>query len=138
MTGAFASEIALEEIASLQEKGVTAEELTISRNQFVETFLQNFESPTDTVGIFAADEYIGRLHAYWKNYCAAIGKVTSADVQRVAKQFLKQPEMAFLVVGKWADIEKGDADGKATMKQFFDGKVTHLPRRDPLSLKPPP
>jgi hypothetical protein len=59
-------------------------------------------------------------------------------VQRVAKQYLKQPEMAFLVVGKWAEIEKGDADGKAAMKQFFDGKVTHLPLRDPLTLKPLP
>jgi predicted Zn-dependent peptidase len=137
-TVAFASEIAMEEIASVQEKGVTADELATSRNQFVETFPQNFESPADTVGIFAADEYIGRPHAYWQNYRAAIGKVTSADVQRVAKQYLKQPEMAFLVVGKWAEIEKGDADGKATMKQFFGGNVTKLPLRDPLTLKPLP
>ncbi len=137
-TVAFASEIALEEIASVQEKGVTAEELATSRNQFVETFPQNFESPADIAGIFAADEYIGRPHAYWQNYRAAIGRVTSADVQRVAKQYLKQPEMAFLVVGKWAEIEKGDADGKASMKQFFEGKVTRLPLRDPLTLKPLP
>jgi predicted Zn-dependent peptidase len=137
-TVAYASEIALEEIASVQQKGATAEELATSRNQFVETFPQNFESPADIAGIFAADEYIGRPHAYWQNYRAAIGKVTSADVQRVAKQYLKQPEMAFLVVGKWAEIEKGDADGKAAMKQFFDGKVTHLPLRDPLTLKPLP
>lgn len=137
-TVAFASKIVLDEVASVQEKGVTADELTTSKNQFVETFPQNFESPADIVGLFASDEYIGRPHAYWQNYRAAIDKVTAADVQRVAKQYLKPSELAFLVVGKWAEIEKGDPDGKASMKLFFDGKATHLALRDPLTLKPLP
>ena len=43
-----------------------------------------------------------------------------------------------LVVGKWSEIEPGDADGRATMAEFFGGKVEHLPLRDPLTLAPPP
>jgi predicted Zn-dependent peptidase len=135
-TVAYASKIALDEVRSVQEKGVTAEEMATSKNQFIETFPQSFESPADIVGIFAADEYIGRPHAYWSKYREAIGKVTAADVQRVARQYLKPEEMAFLVVGKWADIEKGDPDGKASMQQFFGGKATTLPMRDPLTLQP--
>jgi len=137
-TVAYAAAIALQEVRSIQEKGVTAEELATSKSQFIETFPRTFESPSDIVTTFASDEYLGRPHAYWKNYRANIGKVTAEDVQRVARQYLKPGEMAYLVVGRWADIEKGDPGGKATMKQFYDGKVTHLPLRDPLTLEPMP
>lgn len=42
--------------------------------------------------------------------------------------------MTILVVGKWADISKGDLQGRATMEQF--GPAIQLPMRDPISLKP--
>ena len=33
------------------------------------------------------------------------------------------------------EIAPGDSDGRATMKAFFGGDVTHLPLRDPLTLE---
>jgi hypothetical protein len=38
-------------------------------------------------------------------------------------------------VGKWEEIAPGDPDDRASMSQFFDGEVTHIPLRDPLTLK---
>ena len=43
-----------------------------------------------------------------------------------------------LVVGKWSEIEPGDAGGRAKMAELFGGEVKHLPLRDPLTLQPLP
>jgi hypothetical protein len=40
------------------------------------------------------------------------------------------------MVGDWKAIEKGDADGRATMAELFGGEATLLPLRDPISLEP--
>jgi len=42
------------------------------------------------------------------------------------------------VVGDWDEIATGDLDKRATMNDFFGGKVQHLPLRDPLTLEPLP
>jgi len=44
--------------------------------------------------------------------------------------------MMILVVGKCDEIVKGERNGRASMSDFFDGNVTHLPLRDPLTLEP--
>jgi hypothetical protein len=46
--------------------------------------------------------------------------------------------MAILVVGNWEAIAAGDLEKRASMEQFFGGKVEHLPLRDPLTLQPLP
>ena len=46
--------------------------------------------------------------------------------------------MAILVVGDWDAIAPGDLQQRASMDEFFGGKVTHLPLRDPLTLTPLP
>ena len=65
-------------------------------------------------------------------------KVTAKDIQRVAQEYLHPDQLVFLIVGKWEDIEPGDADGRATMGEFNGGKSTELPLRDPLTLEPMP
>jgi hypothetical protein len=62
--------------------------------------------------------------------------VTQQDVTKAAQEVLHPDQMMFLIVGDWETIQKGDADGKATMSDFFDGKVTRLPQRDPVTLAP--
>ena len=65
-----------------------------------------------------------------------IDAVTAEDVGRAAKTYLRPNEMIFLVVGSWEEIEPGDTDDRANMKEFYDGDVNHLPLRDPLTLAP--
>lgn len=138
-TVALAAKYSLEEIKKMREGKVTDEEMRTSKGSFIDAFPRNFDSPARVVGLFATDDYIGRPHAYWETYRASIDKVTPADVQKVAKQYLTEPSgMVFLVVGKWSEIEPGDADKRASMKEFFGGQVQHLPLRDPMTLKPMP
>ena len=64
--------------------------------------------------------------------------MTKADVLRVAKKYLDSDKLVFLIIGSWADIEKGDADGRASMADFLGGQSTQLPLRDPLTMQPMP
>jgi hypothetical protein len=51
------------------------------------------------------------------------------------KKHLDPAKMAILVVGDWDEIAKGDLGKRASMADFFGGKVMHLPLRDPLTLE---
>jgi len=135
-TVALAAKLSIAELKRLQDEAVPADELTVAKNSFIDTFPRNFESPQKTAQLFATDDFMGRPHSYWDAYRERISKVTSADVQRVAKERLHPDRLVFLVVGKWSEIEPGDANGRASMKEFFGGKVMHLPLRDPLTLQP--
>ena len=137
-TVAYAAKISIDEVKRIRDTLVSDEELTTSKNSFIETFPRDFESASKIADRFANDDFIGRPHSYWEKYRDNIRKVTPTDVQRVAKSYLQPEKLVFLVVGKWSEIEPGDADKKASMKEFFGGKVTHLPLRDPLTLQPLP
>ena len=136
-TVAFAAKLSLAEVRSLQEQPVTDEELSVAKSSFIDTFPQSFESAGQIARTFARDDQMGRPHSYWQSFRDNIRKVTAADVQRVARAYLHPDAIVFLVVGKWSEIEPGDPDGRASMKELFGGKVTHLPLRDPLTLQPP-
>lgn len=135
-TVALAIQVILEEIEKIRTEPVSQEELDTSRNQFIETFPQVFDSPQQTLSVFVEDEWTGRPEGYWQSYRDRIRAVTPEDVLRVAKEHLHPDEMAILVAGKWEEIAPGDLEGRASMKQFHDGEVTHLPARDPLTLQP--
>ena len=86
--------------------------------------------------LFVDDELTGRDPAFWQTYRDDVRAVTSDDIMRVTKKYLVPEDMAFLVVGRWGEIEAGDLEGRARMSEFFGGSVTHLPLRDPLTLEP--
>ena len=88
--------------------------------------------------LLANDEILGRPHDYWTSFRDRIRAVTAAQVQAAAQKFFHPDRLVMLVVGKWAEIEPGDPQGRAKMSQFFGGAVTHLPLRDPVTLEPRP
>jgi zinc protease len=137
-TVALATKIALEEMRRMQTEPVSADELEVARASLIETFPQRFQSAQQIASIYAYDSFIDRSHDYWKKWRDQVEAVTAADVERVARKYLKPDQVVFLVVGKWADIEKGDPEGRASMKDLFGGQVTHLPARDPLTLEATP
>ncbi len=134
-TVALAAKIAIEEVTRIQTEPVTPEELGVAKSALVETFPRRWESARQRASIFATDAYLGRSHSYWQNWRPQIEAVTANDVLRVAKKYLSPEEIVFLVVGKWDEIAPGDADDRANMMEFFGGEVTHIPLRDPLTLK---
>jgi predicted Zn-dependent peptidase len=135
-TVAFAGAITKQEIEEMRTTKVSDQELTTSKNSFIEIFPRRFESADQIVGTFAADLYSGRPHTYWQKYRDRIRAVSADQVQKVAEKHLHPDRLLMLIVGTWDEIEPGDADGKASMKQFAGGKTTELPMLDPLTLKP--
>ena len=137
-TVAYALEIVLEELERIRREPVSEEELRIAKSSFIESFPRAFESAGQIAGTFAQDEILGRPHDYWYGYRGRIEAVTAEQVLAVAQRRLRPDEIVTLVVGKWSEIEPGDAEGRAAMAQFANGRVEHLPLRDPLTLSPLP
>jgi predicted Zn-dependent peptidase len=135
-TVAYALQLVYEEIRKIRETPVTEEELVTIKNNLIQTFPSNFESKAQQAGLFANDEYTKRDPLYWSTYRDRIQAVTAADVQRVAKQYLVPEKMITLVVGNHAEIAKGDGKHDITIEKLAGAKVTELPLRDPMTMKP--
>lgn len=135
-TVALATKIVMDEIRRMREEAVPAEEIETAKRGLVETFPRQFESKPAMLQVFVNDEWTKRPADFWKTYREKLEAVTAADIQRVAKKHLDPESMAIVVVGDWDEIAPGDLEKRASMKEFFGGKVTHLPLRDPLTLEP--
>ena len=137
-TVALATQIVMDEIKAIRQQPVTNEELETAKQGLIETFPRQFESKPRTLAVFVNDEWTGRPADYWQTYREKVRAVTKDDLLRVAKKHLDPTQMAILVVGDWEAIAPGDLEKRASMQEFFGGKVEHLPLRDPLTLEPLP
>jgi zinc protease len=135
-TVALATKIVMDEIQRMREEPVPADEIETAKRGLIETFPRQFESKPAMLQVFVNDEWTKRPADFWKTYRQKLEAITAADIQRVAKKHLDPESMAILVVGDWDEIAPGDLEKRANMKEFFGGKVTHLPLRDPLTLEP--
>jgi len=137
-TVALATKIVLDEIRKIRTEPVTADELETAKRSLIETFPRQFESKPQMLRVFVNDEWTKRPADHWKTFRARIDALTAADLLRVAQKHLDPEKMAILVVGDWDEIAAGDLGKRASMTEFFGGKVRQLPLRDPLTLEPLP
>ena len=137
-TVALAAKIVMEQIAKMRNELVTDEELETAKASLIETFPRQFESRPQMLRVFVNDEWTKRPKDYWKTFRDKVRAVTREDLKRVAQKHLDPETMAILVVGDWDNIAPGDLEKRASMNDFFGGKVKHLPLRDPLTLEPLP
>ncbi|MGE3164890.1 MAG: M16 family metallopeptidase [Planctomycetota bacterium] len=135
-TVALATKLILGEMERIRTEPVSTEELETAKNSMVEAFPSIFGSKAQTVDRFITEEARGRSWDYWRTFRDRVRAIDVADIQRVAAEHLHPDKVAIMVVGKWEDIGPGDIDGRARMAEFFGGKVTHLPLRDPLTQEP--
>lgn len=141
-TTALATRLVFDELDRIQKEPVTTDELETIQNNLIETFPRNFESKGAMLGIFMNDERTDRPEGYWQNYRDKVRSVTPEMVQQAANEYLHPEDAVILVVGPWEEIKKGNSESEAdpsrvaTMDEFFDGKATRIPTRDPESLKP--
>jgi len=135
-TVALATKIVMDEIRKVRDELVTEAELETAKQGLIETFPRQFESKPQMLRVFVNDEWTNRPKDFWKTFREKVKAVTREDLQRVAQKHLDPEKMAILVVGNWDEIAAGDLEKRASMNDFFGGKVTHLPLRDPLTLKP--
>lgn len=137
-TVALATKLILGEIERIRTEPVTTEELETAKNSMIEAFPSQFGSKSQTVARFIREEARGRSWDYWRQFRDNVSAVTAEDIQAVAAKHLHPDKVAIMVVGKWKEIAPGDLDGRASMNDFFNGKVNHLPLRDPLTQEPVP
>jgi zinc protease len=137
-TVALATKIVLDQIRLIRDELVTEEELETARQSLIETFPRQFESKPQMLRVFVNDEWTGRPEDFWRLFRERVRAVDREEIRRVARKHLDPSAMAILVVGDWDQIASGDLEKRASMADFFDGKVVHLPLRDPLTLEPLP
>ena len=135
-TVALACKIIYEEIDRIRNEPVSEEELETAKNSFIETFPRTFESKPGMLSVFVSDEITNRSPDYWVTYRDRVKSVTAQSIQNVAQKHLNPDQLAIFIVGNWDEIYPGDLEGRATMSEFHQGDVTHLPLRDPMTLKP--
>lgn len=140
-TTALAMRLVFDEFERIQNEPVSTEELGTIQNNLIETFPRNFESKSATMRLFLNDERTDRPDGYWQDYRERVRSVDPDAVQRAANEHLHPEDAVILVVGPWEEIKKGNAASEgdekrvATMDEFFGGKATRIPTRDPETLE---
>jgi zinc protease len=97
----------VKEIDSMQQHGLTADELDFSKKGTVGGFALSFETPAQIAGALQNIVLYGLPDDYYRTYLQNIDKVSLDDVNRVASKYLKMKNMVVLVVGDLASIRPG-------------------------------
>jgi zinc protease len=87
------------ELAELRTNPITEQELKRARDAILNSFVFNFDSPGKVLRERMAYEFYGYPLDFLERYRAAIEKVTTADLARVAAKYIHSGQMAVLVVG---------------------------------------
>lgn len=140
-SAAWAAEIVLQEMTRMREKEISAEELATAKASFIDTFPRRFATKTRLAAALLDEEFTGRYKsdpAFLANFRANIEAVTADDARRVAWRLLDPGKVTLLVVGKKADLLNPDPKHPVMFASLTGGKLTELPLRDPMTMKPLP
>ena len=106
----------LAEIKKIREAPVTEEELKGAKDSYINRFVFQFTSASAVVGQLMGLDYFSRDPNFYKNYLDNIRKVSIADVQRVAKTYLKPENLTMVVVGNVSAFDADLSDLGSTTK----------------------
>jgi zinc protease len=93
------------EIKRIQAEPVTPKELAFAKESTLNSFVFNFEDPKQTLSRLIRYEYFGYPADFLFRYQKAVATTTAANVQRLAKKYLKPSNMVTLVVGNQSAIQ---------------------------------
>lgn len=102
-----ATKAALEEISGLTTRPFTAEELKRSKDDLLNSFLFRYDTRGKVLAQRVLLEFYGYPPDYLDTYKAGIEKVTTADLERVARKYIHPDKLAILVVGNEPEIKPG-------------------------------
>ncbi len=93
------------QIKRIQTQPVTPEELAYAKESTLNSFVFNFQDPSQTLSRLMRYEYYGYPADFLFRYQKAVAATTASDVQRVAQEYLKPEQMVTLVVGNQTAIQ---------------------------------
>ncbi|NJR70922.1 MAG: insulinase family protein [Synechococcales cyanobacterium CRU_2_2] len=94
-----------QQIKTVQETPISPEELELAKQSTLNSFVFNFQDPSQTLSRLMRYEYYGYPSDFIFQYQKAVAATTIADVQRVAQTYLKPEKFVTLVVGNVAAFE---------------------------------
>ncbi len=102
-----ATQAALAEIAGLNTRPFTEQELARAKDDILNSFLFRYDTRDKVLAERVRLEFYGYPADYLETYKAALEKVTAADLSRVAKIYIHPAKLAVLVVGNGPQIKPG-------------------------------
>jgi zinc protease len=99
-----ATQAMLEEIQALKTRPFTEEELKKAKDQVLNSFIFNYDSKDKVLAEQARLEFYGYPLDFLDKYREAVEKVTTADLERVAKKYIDPTKLAILVVGNSSEF----------------------------------
>jgi zinc protease len=94
----------LDEINDLKTQPFTDEELKRAKDQVLNSFIFRYDSVDKVLTEQAKLEFYGYPLDYLDKYRDAVEKVTTADLDRVAKKYIDPSKLAILVVGNSSEF----------------------------------
>jgi zinc protease len=94
----------LDEIDKLKTEPFTEEELKRAKDQVLNSFIFNYDSKDKVLAEQAKLEFYGYPLDFLDKYHEAVEKVTTADLERVAKKYIDPSKLAILVVGNSSEF----------------------------------
>jgi zinc protease len=89
----------MEEIEGLSKNPLTDAEVQRAKDSILNSFVFNYDSKAKILRQQMTYAYFGFPADYLSRYRQSIEKVTTADVDRVAKKYVHKDQLAILVVG---------------------------------------
>ncbi len=102
----YAIELMLRELEKIQSEMVSDEELGRAKDQYLNSFVFNFDSRSEIVNRMMTYEFFGYPLDFMDRMKKEIEKVTKQDILRVAKKYLSPDKVQILVVGKKENFDK--------------------------------
>ncbi len=93
------------EIEGLKTKPPTPDELKKAKDQVLNSFIFNYDSPDKTLGEQVALAFYGYPSNFLDKYKSGIEAVTAADVSRVASKYIDVSKLAVVVVGNESEMK---------------------------------
>lgn len=102
----YAIDLMLKEMKRIAEEEVSDEELAKAKDQYLNSFVFNFDSRSEIVYRMMTYAYFGYPLDFMDKIKEGVEKIAKADVLRVAKTYLRPDRVQILVVGKEEDFDK--------------------------------
>jgi zinc protease len=106
-TVVFAAQLMLDLIEGMRAGEVTAADLDMAKQARLDSFPAMFPSISAIVRNFASLEFNERPMDYYDVYEAKYGKVTVADIKRVAQKWLQPDKLVILIGGNIEECKAG-------------------------------